>query len=273
MTVAIASLLARRSVAKREIEMLLGAVLKASRASVIAHPERILSEAESAQFESFFAARARGTPMAYILGEREFYGRRFFVSPAVLIPRPETELLVDQALTRLSGHSSVLDLGTGSGAIAISIAAENPMLAVTASDVSPDAIEVARKNATALGTELEFVTSHWFTELAGRKFDGIVSNPPYIAHGDPHLGEGDLRFEPSIALTDNEPNQGGLSCIRRIIEAAPAHLNVDGILMFEHGHDQSAACASLLATHGFVGRFCINDLAGIPRVSGGRWPR
>ncbi len=273
MSVAIASLLARRSIAKREIEMLLEAVLHISRASVIAHPERVLSDAEFAQFEPHYAARVRGTPMAYILGEREFYGRRFYVSPDVLIPRPETEMLVEQALARLSKDATVLDLGTGSGAIGITIAIEAPGMVVTASDFSTGALAIARKNAESLGAKVSFVVSNWFTEFGDQKFDCIVSNPPYIAHGDKHLSEGDLRFEPIAALTDNEPHQGGLACLRHIIESASAHLNANGILMFEHGYDQAPHCATLLATHGFTDRFCVTDLAGIPRVSGGRWPR
>jgi release factor glutamine methyltransferase len=215
--------------------------------------------------------------MAYILGEREFYGVKLIVTPDVLIPRPETETLVEQALVRLSRQHApntarVLDLGTGSGAIAISLAEQRPALDIVATDISAKALAVAKKNASKLGVHIAFVESDWFSTLENERFDLIVSNPPYVAHGDPHLTQGDLRFEPIAALTDNEPNQGGLACIRRIIDDAPKHLNGEGWLLFEHGYDQADACRELLAARGFVELMCAHDLAGIPRVSGGRWP-
>ena len=166
----------------------------------------------------------------------------------------------------------VLDLGTGSGAIAISLAEQRPALDIVATDISAKALVVAKKNAQRLGVHVSFVESDWFSALNNERFDLIVSNPPYVAHGDPHLTEGDLRFEPITALTDNEPNQHGLACIRRIIEDSPKHLNGEGWLLFEHGYDQADACRELLAARGFVELSCTHDLAGIPRVSGGRWP-
>lgn len=287
MSLTIGEALTQRDLPRREIEMLLEHVLQLSRANVIAHPERALSENEQVKFAEACRERVRGVPMAYIIGEREFYGRVFAVSPAVLIPRPETELIVDQVLTAFSKQkelkkpvdnglsqqrTSLLDLGTGSGAIAISVALEAPAIDVFACDVSADALHTARENAAKLGAVVTFYPSDWFASLPPRRFDYIVSNPPYIALGDAHLQQGDLRFEPLIALTDNAPDARGLAAIRHIVATAPSWLNDKGMLMFEHGYDQSVACRELLQARGFTELFCVNDLAGIPRVSGGRWP-
>jgi release factor glutamine methyltransferase len=278
--------LAQRQLPRREIEMLLQHVLGVSRASVIAHPERALSTMEQAQFAHACQERERGVPIAYIIGEREFYGRMFAVSPAVLIPRPETELIIDQVLMVYSGQKrletradiglsqtsiSLLDLGTGSGAIAISVALEAPAIDVVACDISTDALHVAQQNAERLGAAVTFCESNWFASLPVRRFDCIVSNPPYIARDDAHLQQGDLRFEPAIALTGHAADERGLASIRHIIATAPSWLNDRGLLMFEHGYDQAAACRDLLQARGFSELFSINDLAGIPRVSGGRW--
>ncbi len=261
---------------KREIEMILEHVLQLSRATLIAHPERLLNDAQTAEVERLLARRASGEPMAYILGTRDFYNLTFHVTSDVLIPRPETEALVDQALLRLSkahapNAAPVLDLGTGSGAIAISIAEQAPGAAVVATDVSTAALKVAKKNAEQCGVNVRFIESNWYEALEGAKFDLIVSNPPYVALGDPHLTEGDLRFEPIGALTDGAPNAHGLACIRAIVDGAPLHLNDEGWLLFEHGYDQAPACAALLAARGFTSLICVPDLAGIPRVSGGKW--
>jgi release factor glutamine methyltransferase len=278
--------LAERRLPRREIEMLLQHVLGMSRASIIAHPEKALNAAQQDAFALAVDERARGVPIAYIIGAREFYGRVFAVSPAVLIPRPETELIVDQLLAAFSKQKwlkspvdnglspkkpTLLDLGTGSGAIAISVSLEAPHLDVTACDISTDALQVARRNAATLGAKVTFVESDWFANLPPQRFDCIVSNPPYVAKDDAHLLQGDLRFEPAIALTDDAPDKLGLACIRHIVETAPSWLNDHGLLMFEHGYDQSGACRDLLQARGFNPLFCINDLAGIPRVSGGRW--
>ncbi len=273
----IGSLVADNRIAKRETEMMLGVVLGCNRANIIAHPERVLDAVQHHQIIAMMARRISGEPIAYILGLREFYGREFIVSPVVLIPRPDTEVLVEQALARLSSHSasaataaSVLDLGTGSGAIAVSIAIERPQASVVATDISSSALAIARQNAARHGAHIRFVESDWFTELPSEKFDLIVSNPPYIAHGDPHLELGDLRFEPTLALTDQAVGQHGLACIRHLINTAPLHLHAGGWLLFEHGYDQADACQQLLAGRGFVERVAIADLAGITRVSGGR---
>jgi release factor glutamine methyltransferase len=282
----IGNALAQRDLPRRDIETLLQHVLGLSRASVMAHPERVLSEAEQTRFAHAKAERVRGVPIAYIIGEREFYGRVFTVSPAVLIPRPETELIVDQVLAAFSRQKhpetlmdtgvlpqkiALLDLGTGSGAIAVSVALEAPTLDVVACDISADALRIAQQNAAKLGATVTFHHSDWFASLPPQRFDCIVSNPPYVAAGDAHLQEGDLRFEPAIALTGNAADARGLASIRHIVATAPAWLNDHGILMFEHGYDQAAACRALLQAQGFTALFCINDLAGIPRVSGGRW--
>ena len=268
--------------------MLLAHVLGVSRASIIAHPERQLDAAQTQAANLLLARRADGEPIAYLIGSREFYGRNFMVSPATLIPRPETEMIVEQALARLSGHispgnrantgsahpvtievpPSVLDLGTGSGAIAITLALEFPTAIVIAADFSRDALSVATENARHLNTAIKFVESDWYQHLAGRKFDLIVSNPPYIAGNDVHLSTGDLRFEPVTALTDRSAD--GLASIRTIVEGARAHLRPNGWLLFEHGYDQRDACRELLLKAGFDNLISVNDLAGIPRVAGGQ---
>jgi release factor glutamine methyltransferase len=273
----IGALIKESAIPQRETTMLLERILQMSRASIGAHPERFLDAPQEHLARAWIQRRVAGEPMAYILGEREFYGVKLIVTPDVLIPRPETETLVEQALVRLSRQyapntARVLDLGTGSGAIAISLAEQRPALDIVATDISTKALAVAKENAKRIGVQVSFVESDWFSALRNERFDLIVSNPPYVAHGDPHLTQGDLRFEPIGALTDNEPNQGGLACIRRIIDDAPKHLNGEGWLLFEHGYDQADACRELLAARSFVELMCAHDLAGIPRVSGGRWP-
>ena len=256
--------------------MLVEYVLGITRATVIAHPERELNAAHEQQALHLIERRAGGEPIAYILGIREFYGLDFKVTPDVLIPRPDTEVLVEQALARLSSlpaqkSARMLDLGTGSGAISISVARHAPGVAVTASDISRRALAIAQLNASMLGVKIRFIESDWFSHLHGEVFDLIVSNPPYVAAGDEHLAKGDLRFEPIIALTDGAAGENGFACIRRIIAGAPLHLNNGGWLLFEHGYDQVAACVALLAAQGFTELCSFNDLAGIARVAGGRW--
>lgn len=255
--------------ARMEVQMLLQAVLKVSRAYLLAHPERELSEAEEAAYRALLQRRLAGEPMAHILGEREFFGLSFKVTPATLIPRPETELLVELALARLPPQGRVLDLGTGSGAIALSIAHARPDVEVVAVDASAAALEVARENARRLNNicNTSFVQSDWFSALSGQRFDLIVSNPPYIAAGDEHLAQGDLRFEPMTALASGVD---GLDDIRRIIAGAGAHIDAGGWLLLEHGYDQADAVRNLLLKNSFAEVFCANDLAGIERVSGGR---
>lgn len=255
--------------------MLIAAALATTRAYVLAHPERELDAGQESLVRGWIERRATGEPIAYVLGSREFYGRDFQVTPATLIPRPETELIVEQALARLAGQKALkrranarlLDLGTGSGAIAITLALESSA-GVTACDLSGNALDIARQNALRLNATVELMVSDWYGGLGNRKFDVIVSNPPYVAGDDAHLAQGDLRFEPQTALTDGSAD--GLASIRAIVGGAPAHLDAGGWLLFEHGYDQADACRELLLEAGFNDLSSARDLAGIERVSGGQ---
>jgi release factor glutamine methyltransferase len=241
-----------------------------SRVQLITQGDRPLTPDEAQRLDALVARRLDGEPIAYIVGKREFFGLHFNVGPAVLIPRPDTELIVELALERLpQGHARLLDMGTGSGAIAVAVAHTRPDADVSALDVSPDALAVAQANAAANGARVRFLHSSWFDALAaGETFDVIASNPPYIAAGDAHLAQGDLRFEPVGALTDHAD---GLSALRIIIEGSPRHLMAGGWLLLEHGYDQAAAVRTLLADGGFSDVRSWQDLAGIERVSGGRF--
>jgi release factor glutamine methyltransferase len=251
-----------------DARILLAHVLGVGHAFLIAHPERPLRADEHSRFLALAARRAHGEPIAYLVGWREFYGRPFRVGPAVLIPRPETELLVAAALARIGPHARVLDLGTGSGNVAISIALERPEAELTAIDASGDALALARVNASALGARnLVLLQGDWFAPLAARRFDAIVSNPPYVAIADPHLQAGDLRFEPMIAL---RAGSDGLACIRHIVAHAGRHLHAGGWLLFEHGHDQGEACRTLVRAAGYEDVYTEHDLADWPRVTVGR---
>jgi release factor glutamine methyltransferase len=241
-----------------------------SRVQLITQGDRPLTPDEAQRLDALVARRLDGEPIAYIVGKREFFGLDFNVGPAVLIPRPDTELIVELALERLpQGHARLLDMGTGSGAIAVAVAHTRPDADVSALDVSPDALAVAQANAAANGARVRFLHSSWFDALAaGETFDVIASNPPYIAAGDAHLAQGDLRFEPVGALTDHAD---GLSALRIIIEGSPRHLVAGGWLLLEHGYDQATAVRTLLADGGFSDVRSWQDLAGIERVSGGRF--
>lgn len=248
---------------------LLRAALEVSDAYLVAHPGKALTDRQRARYLAWVERRRAGEPVAYLTGEREFYSLAFKVTPAVLIPRPETELLVEAALERVPAHaaSSVLDLGTGSGCVAVAIAKHRPRAQVTATELSREALAVARENAARHGSNIEFIESDWLDALAGRRFGLIVSNPPYVAEHDPHLSQGDSRFEPRAALV---AGADGLSCIRLIIVQARAHLEPGGGLLFEHGYDQAARCRALLAQAGYFDVETRRDLANIERVSGGR---
>ena len=241
-----------------------------TRVQLITQGDRPLTPDEAARLDDLVARRLRGEPIAYIVGRREFFGLDFQVGPAVLIPRPDTELIVELALERLPQNAPrLLDMGTGSGAIAVAVAVTRPDAAVTALDVSPDALAIAQANAAANGARVRFLESSWFDALAAVEvFDVIASNPPYIAAGDDHLAQGDLRFEPVGALTDHAD---GLSALRIIIAGSPRHLAPGGWLLLEHGYDQAAAVRALLAEAGFADVQSWRDLAGIERVSGGRF--
>jgi release factor glutamine methyltransferase len=245
-------------------------LLGVNRAYLVANPMRVLTETEDARIDTLVARRSMGHPVAYLLGQREFYSREFAVGPDVLIPRPETETLVEQALLRVGSRGRCLDLGTGSGAIAVTLACERPGLAVTATDTSAAALAVARSNAAALGCadRIDFREGAWYAPVAGERYELIVANPPYVAAGDVHLAQGDLRFEPAGALTDGSAD--GLDSIRAIVAGAPSHLERGGWLLFEHGHDQASAARALLAAAGFAESVSVPDLAGVPRVAGGK---
>jgi release factor glutamine methyltransferase len=259
--------------ARIEAQMLLGhACGNMSRAWLIGHETDIPSPSQAETFAALLQRRLAGEPVAYLLGTREFYGLEFTVTPAVLIPRPDTETLVEAALARLPEHQPcrVLDLGTGSGAIAIAIAKHRPQAEVIATDRSPEALQVAAANARKLGTpNVRCVPSHWFDALDDAPYDLIASNPPYIAAGDPHLAQGDLRFEPPSALSSG---QDGLDDIREIVSQAPQHLKAGGWLLLEHGYDQAEAVAGLLREAGFGEVGSVEDLGGMMRVTMGRLP-
>lgn len=268
-TIAAALAEARRRIPAAEARLLLGWLLGRNRAWLEAHRDDALDPRQAFDFAALAARRAAGEPVAYIVGRREFYGRDFEVTPAVLIPRPETELLVERALAKVSGGGTprILDLGAGSGCVAVTLALETGG-DVTAVDLSAEALAVARRNAGRLGAAVRFLQSDWFAAVSG-KFDLIVGNPPYIAAGDPHLAEGDLRFEPALALACGAD---GLDAIRRIVADAPRFLAAGGWLLFEHGYDQGEAVRCLLEARGCGDIEQHRDLAGIPRVSGGRLP-
>ncbi len=248
---------------------LLRAALGVDDAHFAAHPEQALTREQGDRFAEWVQRRRAGEPVAYITGEREFYSLAFKVTPAVLIPRPETELLVEFALERVAApaRAGVLDLGTGCGCVAVAIARHRPRARVTATDIARAALAIARENAARHGTRIEFIESDWLEALAGRRFDLIVANPPYVAANDPHLGRGDPRFEPRLAL---DGGADGLACIRTIAADSRAHLESGGWLFIEHGHVQAARCRALLQGHGYRDVISRRDLAGIERASGGR---
>jgi release factor glutamine methyltransferase len=250
-----------------ENRILLCHALGLSRVALITQADRTLTAQEAAHLAALVERRKFGEPIAYIVGAREFFGLQFQVNDSVLIPRPDTELLVELALARLPEQGRLLDMGTGSGAIAVSVAHTRRDAAVTALDFSGAALDVARTNANAHGAVVRFLRSDWFASLDHERFHVIASNPPYIAAGDEHLTRGDLRFEPNMALTDRAD---GLAALRVIIGGASAHLEPNGWLLLEHGYDQAAQVRGLLAGHGYAEVQSWRDLAGIERVSGGR---
>jgi release factor glutamine methyltransferase len=262
---------AQQATDRIEARVLLRGVLNESDAYLLAHGDDTLSAEQAQQYVGLVVRRAAGEPVAYITGRREFFGREFAVNPSVLIPRPETELLVELALQRLpaSVPARVLDLGAGSGCIGITIAAERPQAQVMLVDVSEAALEIARANAAQWAPgNTTLLHSDWYSAIAAERYDLIVANPPYVAEGDAHLEQGDLRFEPRSALA---AGADGLNDLQRIIAQAPLHLRAGGWLLLEHGFDQAVACAWLLEAAGFQEVFNAPDLAGMPRVSGGRF--
>jgi len=248
----------------REARLLLAEASGFSQASLIAYPERELPAEVAARFEDWARRRRDGEPVAYLVGHREFYGLDLAVNPAVLIPRPETELLVEWALER--APASVLDLGTGSGAIALAIRSRLPKARVVAVDASAAALVVAKRNGVKLGLEVDWRHGRWFEPVSGERFELVVSNPPYLAEGDRHLGEGDVRHEPRSALVSGPD---GLDALREIAQAAPGVLAPGGALLLEHGLGQDAAVRAMLERCGFARVQSRLDLAGIARATGG----
>ena len=257
---------------RHEAELLLLHVLGRERGWLFAHATDLLDPATAEAFAALLQRRIAGEPVAYLLGRRGFWTLDLAVSPATLIPRPETERLVELALERLPEGVPlrIADLGTGSGAIALALASERPLAQIVATDMSGDAIAVAAGNARQHGlANVAFRQGSWHAPLAGERFDLIASNPPYIASDDPHLAQGDLRFEPATALASGHD---GLDDIRLIIAGAPAHLQPGGWLLMEHGWDQGEAIRALLEGAGFVEVETALDLEQRDRVSMGRWP-
>ncbi|RPI13521.1 MAG: peptide chain release factor N(5)-glutamine methyltransferase [Lysobacterales bacterium] len=260
--------------ARREAEILLGAALGKSRSFLLAHAdERILDCEATDRYEAFVTRRRLGEPIAYILGEREFWSMPLVVRPGVLVPRPETELVVERALAHLpaDGGGHVLDLATGSGAIALAIAAERPAVRVLAVDCAAEAVELARENAVRLGLagRVEVRQGSWFEPSSGLRFGLIASNPPYVAEGDPRLAASVRRHEPRQALYSGP---GGLEALTAIVADAPGQLEPDGWLVLEHGNDQAAAVRALLAARGYADVATFRDLAGHERCTEGRYP-
>ncbi len=254
-----------------DAEVLLAHALGRERSHLLAHADAVPDAAAAGRFETLLAARTRGEPVAYLTSKREFWSLALTVTPATLIPRPETELLVEQALERAPSGAAwpLLDLGTGSGAIALALASELPACKVTATDASSDALGVARGNAAAFGLKnIEFVAGDWFEPLSGRRFRLIVSNPPYVEEADPHLRQGDVRFEPRSALASGAD---GLDAIRRIVAGAPGHLETGASLLLEHGWNQGPAVRELLRMGDFRSITTYSDMAGHERVTAGVW--
>lgn len=270
---------ASQSVARLDAQLLLLHVLQRNahdRAWLIAHDHEMLTLTQQQQWQTLLQRRLAGEPVAYLLGYREFFGLRLQVDARVLDPRPDTETLVEWALELLPANQPhrVIDLGTGSGAIALALCSQRPLAHITATDASPDALAVARINAHALQLPIRLLQAvsdenggHWFDAVAGERFHVIVSNPPYIADHDPHLAA--LQHEPPIALSSGAD---GLNAIRTIITHAPEHLHPGGWLLLEHGHDQAPQVQHLLRLQGFAHVQSRTDLAGIARCTGGGWP-
>ena len=273
MSPTVSAALAQSGLVPLDAQVLLAHVVGRDRAWLVAHGADALAREQWDAFMALARRRQNGEPVAYLTGMREFWGLRLRVTPEVLIPRPETEALVELALARLplDRDVRVLDLGTGCGAIALAIAHERPRAHVLATDISSDALDVARDNANALGLRnVEFVKSDWYDRVArewrGGAFDLIASNPPYIAAADPHLEQGDVRFEPERSLT---PGGDGLGAIRKIVAGASERLVAGGTLAVEHGYDQSEAVREIFVTGKFAQIVAQRDLAGIPRIVAG----
>jgi release factor glutamine methyltransferase len=256
--------------AQLDAEILLAHTLGVSRARLKSHPEETQTAATAERYRALIARRAEGEPVAYIVGSKGFWTLTLHVTPAVLVPRPETELIVERALELfMPDPIRIADLGTGSGAIALALASERPTWHVTATDVSPEALDVAQGNASSLGlNNVRFLQGRWLTPLAGMRFHLIASNPPYVADNDPAMSSPTLRFEPQIALT---PGTDAMADLREIVQAAPHHLERGGWLLLEHGSDQAAAVTRELVARGFTHVRSVRDLAGHDRMTEAQW--
>lgn len=263
---------AGQSIDRLDARLLLEHVCGIRHADLIAHPERELTEAQAARFDALLDRRAAGEPLAYLVESAFFHGLEFVVSPDVLIPREDTGVLIDLAMEKAKAvpRPAIVDLGTGSGIVAIVLAKHCSTAEVTAVDVSPAALEVARVNAARHGARVRFLQGDWYAPLSNERFDLIVSNPPYVVAGDPHLAQNGLPFEPQTALTDGIAGGDGLACIRAIVAGAAAHLRPGGWLLMEHGYDQAVKVRELLVAAGFSDVASWRDGAAIERVSGGR---
>jgi release factor glutamine methyltransferase len=271
MTMTLSGAIVRSGLIPFEAKVLLAHILGCDRAWIAAHGDAVLTREQATAFEALARRRHKGEPVAYLTGRREFFGLDLEITPDVLIPRPETELLVEQALTWIGAEATarVLDLGCGSGAVALAIARARPRSLVLGTDVAPAAVELAQRNAQRLRiANASFIAADWFNGVPREPFEAIVANPPYVAEGDPHLSSGDVRFEPSLALT---PGGEGLADIRAIVADAPAFLAPGAALALEHGYDQAEAVRSLLEEAGLSDVRSWRDLAGIFRVTSGRW--
>ena len=259
--------------AKLDAELLLAHCIEKPRSYLYSWPEQFLTDEVWQRYQSLVEKRIMPTPVAYLLGKREFFSLEFIVTDAALIPRPETELLVETCLEICSdwNGAGILELGTGTGVIAIALKVNRPDFDLVATDISSDCLDLARKNATVHGAQIDWLESDWYAAVnQTRSFDMVLSNPPYVAASDPYLTQGDLPAEPVIALT---PGTSGLEALEQIITQAPDYLAPQGYLLLEHGFDQQADVASMMHDRGFVDISCLTDLNQLPRLSIGRMSR